>query len=61
MTAASDGDRLSRAVQFLDGMTLQAVTTLNKIVRAAVQHEQHIYTVDNPKFIHGTGMKTLSS
>lgn len=48
-------------LQFLDGLTLQAVTTLNKVVRAAVQQEKHIYTVDNPRFIHGSGMKTLSS
>lgn len=48
-------------VQFLDGFTLQAVTTLNKVVRAAVQQEEHIYTMDNPRFIHGSGMKTLSN
>lgn len=53
--------RLNSPLKFLDGLTMQAVTTLNKVVRAAVQQEKHIYTVDNPKFIHGTGMKTLSN
>ena len=48
-------------LQFLDGLTLRAVTTLNKVVRAAVQQEEHVYTVDNPRFIHGSGMKTLST
>ena len=46
-------------MQFLDGLTVLAVTTLNKVVRAAVQQEDHIYTVDNPRFIHGAGMKTI--
>ncbi|KAL3138825.1 hypothetical protein ABBQ32_005660 [Trebouxia sp. C0010 RCD-2024] len=54
-------DRLNSQLKFLDGLTLQAVMTLNKVVRAAVQQEEHIYTVDNPRFIHGSGMKTLSS
>lgn len=43
----------------MDGLTLLAVSTLNKVVRAAVEHEQHIYSMDNPRFIHGTGMKTI--
>ena len=46
-------------MQFLDGLTLLAVMTLNKVVRAAVHQEHHIYTVDNPRFIHGAGMKTI--
>lgn len=46
-------------MQFLDGLTLLAVMTLNKVVRAAVQQEDHIYTVDNPRFIYGAGMKTI--
>ncbi len=50
---------LNTLMQFLDGLTLLAVTTLNKVVRAAVQQEDHIYTVDNPRFIHGAGMKTI--
>ena len=33
--------------------------TLNNIVRKAIREEQHIYTIDNPRFIHGDGMKTL--
>ncbi|DBA83855.1 hypothetical protein WJX77_008056 [Trebouxia sp. C0004] len=51
--------RINGSLKFLDGLTLLAVTTLNKVVRAAVQQEDHIYTVDNPRFIHGAGMKTI--
>ncbi len=51
--------QLGFVMQFLDGLTLLAVSTLNKVVRAAVEHEQHIYSMDNPRFIHGTGMKTI--
>ena len=46
-------------MQFLDGRTLLAVLALNKTVRAALARETHIYTVDNPKFIHGEGVKTI--
>lgn len=48
--------RINGQLKFLDGLTLLAVTTLNKVVRAAVQQEQHTYTEDNPRFIHGTGL-----
>ena len=46
-------------VQFLDGETLRGVLALNKAVRAALQREQHIYTVDKPRFIHGSGVRSL--
>ncbi len=47
------------AVQFLDGTTLRAIMSLNKIVRKMVAEESHIYTVSNPRFIHGEGYKSL--
>jgi hypothetical protein len=46
--------------QFLDGPTLQAVQTLNKVVRTAVAAETHIYTRAAPRFIHGEGSTTLA-
>lgn len=49
-----------RAAQFLDGPTLQAVQTLNKVVRTAVAAETHIYTRAAPRFIHGEGSTTLA-
>ena len=42
-------------VQFLDGTTLRGVMSINKQTRAAIAAETHIFTVDNPKFIHGDG------
>lgn len=48
-----------QSLQFLDGATLTGIMALNKITRRAVAEETHIYTVDNPKFIHGDGIKTL--
>ncbi|KAK9811139.1 hypothetical protein WJX73_006141 [Symbiochloris irregularis] len=51
--------RISGDLQFLDGQTLKGVLALNKAVRAALAKETHIYTVENPRFIHGSGVKTL--
>ena len=45
--------------QFLDGGTVQAVQFLNKVVRTALAEERHILTVDNPRFIHGTGTVSI--
>lgn len=45
--------------QFLDGATWLGSKSLNKIVRSQLERETHIYTKDNPKFIHGKGIKTL--
>ena len=56
--AGSDAKSLLR-LQFLDGGTVQAVQHLNKVVRTALAEEQHILTVDNPRFIHGTGTVTI--
>ena len=36
-----------------------ALASLNKIVRKMIAEETHIYTVSNPRFIHGAGYKTL--
>lgn len=38
---------------------MQAVQFLNKIVRTALAEEKHIFTVDNPCFIHGSGSVTI--
>ena len=46
-------------LQYLDGATLKAACALNKPVRTALAKEQHIYSLDKPRFIHGTGVKTL--
>mmetsp|Transcript_16477 Transcript_16477/g.49344 ORF Transcript_16477/g.49344 Transcript_16477/m.49344 type:complete len:315 (-) Transcript_16477:353-1297(-) len=46
-------------LKFLDGTTLRGIMSINKQTRAAIAAETHIYTVDNPKFIHGDGIKTL--
>lgn len=46
-------------LQFLDGATVQAVQFMNKVVRTALAKEQHIFTVENPRFIHGAGHVTI--
>ena len=48
------------AAQFLDGPTLQAVQTLNKVVRTAVAAEKHIYTRAAPRYLHGEGVTSLA-
>lgn len=47
------------AMWFLDGCTWQRVCALCKPVRKIIDDERHILSVDNPKFIHGQGVKTL--
>jgi len=46
-------------LSFLDGRTIHGVASLNKGVRKSLENETSIYTVDNPVFIHGSGIKTL--
>ncbi len=48
-------------MQFLDGATLTGIMALNKVTRKALADETHIYTVDNPKFIHGDGAPAVVS
>lgn len=65
LSAAEDidqriADRIGEGqLKFLDGVTLVGVMSINKPTRAAIAAESHIYTVKNPKFIHGDGIKTL--
>lgn len=49
--------RVSKELNFLDGATMQSVVTLNKCVRKSLEAEKHVYTLDNPKFIHGKGLQ----
>lgn len=49
--------RVTKDLGFLDGATMQSVATLNKHVRKGVENEDHIYTLENPKFIHGQGLQ----
>lgn len=47
-------------VQFLDGPTLQAAQTMNKVVRRALEAETHVYTRAAPRFLHGEGSHELA-
>lgn len=49
--------KVTKDLGFLDGATMQSVATLNKHVRKGVENEDHIYTLENPKFIHGQGLQ----
>ncbi|GMH42903.1 hypothetical protein BSKO_10825 [Bryopsis sp. KO-2023] len=53
-------DSIQGELKFLDGATWTGVSSLNKIVRGKVDDETHIYSKDNPRFIHGQGIKTLA-
>jgi hypothetical protein len=46
-------------LQFLDGGTVQAVQFLNKVVRTKLAEEQHIYSLEKPRFIHGKGTVSI--
>jgi hypothetical protein len=50
-------ERLGASLTFLDGATWQGVQMLPRPVRAIVEAEKHILSVDNPRFIHGTGLQ----
>eukprot|EP01023_Acetabularia_acetabulum_P056427 TRINITY_DN6552_c0_g1_i1.p2 TRINITY_DN6552_c0_g1~~TRINITY_DN6552_c0_g1_i1.p2 ORF type:complete len:326 (-),score=52.12 TRINITY_DN6552_c0_g1_i1:126-1103(-) len=52
-------ERLDAELIFFDGATAQAVMSMNKWVRNGVNSEQSLYTLENPKFIHGEGIKSL--
>lgn len=52
-------ERLGDTMWFLDGQTWQRVRSLCKPVRETISDEQHILSVDNPKFIHGQGVKSI--
>lgn len=49
--------RLSKELGFLDGATMRSIASLNKHVRRGIEKEEHIYTLENPKFIHGQGLQ----
>lgn len=44
---------------FVDGVTWTRMSSLTKRVRATIASETHVLTVDNPRFIHGAGVKAL--
>lgn len=48
--------RISGELEFVDGCTFLGLTQLNKMLRKALAEETEIYTMDNPKFIHGGGV-----
>lgn len=41
---------------FLDASSWTRVSTLSKPVRAAIEAERHILTVNSPRFMHGQGL-----
>ena len=58
-STAKIAKRLTAETEFLDGVSWQGVTSLSKPVRQTLKTETHVYTVENPKFIPGQGVKTL--
>lgn len=53
-------ERIEGKLKMFDGETFGAVSTMTKPVRIALAEEQELYTKDNPRFIHGSGMKSLA-
>ena len=53
--------KLQLCLQFLDGQTLLALQGLNKPVRASLERETHVLSIEKPRFIHGSGLKGGSS
>lgn len=47
--------RIKGELQYLDGETLVAMTTLNKTVRRSLAKETHVYTEDTARFVYGHG------
>jgi hypothetical protein len=46
---------------FLDGATWHGISTLPRPVRKIVDSERNILTVENPRFIHGTGLQAAKA
>lgn len=47
--------RIDGELKFLDGQTLSATMSLNKLVRKSLAAERHVYTEETARFIHGHG------
>jgi thermospermine synthase len=52
-------ERIAGALSMFDGRTFEAVSSLVKPVRLALENETELFTADNPKFIYGAGLKQL--
>ena len=52
-------ERLTGENALLDGVGWQGITSLSLPVHNTLKNESHVYTVENPKFIPGQGVKTL--
>ena len=53
----ADNNDTGLFLQFLDGQTLLALQGLNKPVRASLERETHVLSIEKPRFIHGSGLK----
>jgi thermospermine synthase len=51
-------ERVTGELRFVDGGALAWLFSFSKVVRKALESEQHIFTKDNPKFLaHGKGIQ----
>ncbi|GAQ87780.1 spermine synthase [Klebsormidium nitens] len=53
---AAIAKRINGELGYLDGRTLQAEMALSKAVRKGLAAETHVYTEDDARFIHGSGI-----
>lgn len=55
ITSRIDGD-----LKFMDGEAYTSITSICKSIRKTLTEETYVYSVENPRFIHGHGQETHS-
>lgn len=49
--------RIAGDLSFLDARTFDGLTRLNKHLHQSLKNEEHVFTADDPRFIHGQGVR----
>ena len=57
---AAIAERIDGALRFMDGEAYTSITSLCKSIRETLRNETYVYSLENPRFIHGHGQETHS-
>ena len=52
--------RINGDLKFMDGEAYTSITSICKSIRKTLEEETYVYSVENPRFIHGHGQETHS-
>lgn len=57
---AAIAERIDGELTFMDGEAYTSITSLCKSIRKTLAEETYVYSLENPRFIHGQGQETHS-